>query len=544
MQELIRRLVSDRSLLTQILISSFFVNLLALATPIFVIQVLQRYVAYGVTATLITLVAGVTIIIIIEFFFKNIRHKISAQFEVINANISDQLYKKIYLIPSAFFILKDIRLEKLKTNIQQISSTLNGNMLLIFIDAPFSFIFLLAVFLLHYQLGLILLLFLILPFLIARIFNKKIIEERNKTTSESIRQSIMYGDAVSKNITLKFFSLVGLAINAWINGLKSLTNSRGKFENSKNTFSSLLTSLAALLTVTIIAWGAVLSVNGELSVGALIGANILAARAIAPIIKFVQSSISLKEAQVSMNELNNILSLPNEKLKGNEIANFKGNIVLSNISLIYPQTKNPIFENINTQISEGKILCISGNNGSGKTSIIKTITGILPYSRGNILFDEIEISQLAANWLRKNISYMPQLPDFIDAPLINNISDGKKIEKHIIEQALSDADLNDFVNLHPQGIFMNMVNSRNVFPVGIIKRIAFARSLISDRKIFILDEPTEGLDEKGTQFIKSKIIQLKKSLKTIIIASSDKDIIQNADKLIDLNNQKNGNYIK
>ena len=139
---------------------------------------------------------------------------------------------------------------------------------------------------------------------------------------------------------------------------------------------------------------------------------------------------------------------------------------------------------------------------------------------------------------------MPQLPDFIDAPLINNISDGKKIEKHIIEQALSDADLDDFVNLHPQGIFMNMVNSRNVFPVGIIKRIAFARSLISDRKIFILDEPTEGLDEKGTQFIKSKIIQLKKSLKTIIIASSDKDIIQNSDKLIDLNNQKNGNYIK
>ena len=146
MQELISRLLSKRIFLLEIVASSFFVNLLALATPIYVIQVLQRYVAYGVTATLITLVAGVLILLVFEFFFRNLRNRISNEFEVYNATLSNHLYRKIYLIPTAFFILKDIRLEKLKKNIQNVAHNLNGNVLITFIDAPFSIIFLLAVF--------------------------------------------------------------------------------------------------------------------------------------------------------------------------------------------------------------------------------------------------------------------------------------------------------------------------------------------------------------------------------------------------------------
>ena len=75
MREFINRLTANRPLFWKLLVASFLVNLLALATPIYVIQVLQRYVAYGVTSTLITLIAGILFIIIFEFF-KNIRHQL------------------------------------------------------------------------------------------------------------------------------------------------------------------------------------------------------------------------------------------------------------------------------------------------------------------------------------------------------------------------------------------------------------------------------------------------------------------------------------
>ena len=141
MNELIKRLKTDKLFMFEILLSSLFVNILALATPIYVIQVLQRYVAYGVTATLITLVAGVILILVFEFLFRNLRNKISGEFEVINAKLSNSIYAKIHVIPAAFFALKDIRMSSLMKNMQTITSNLNGNNLLIFIDAPFSIIF-------------------------------------------------------------------------------------------------------------------------------------------------------------------------------------------------------------------------------------------------------------------------------------------------------------------------------------------------------------------------------------------------------------------
>ena len=534
MIELIRRLSNNRIFLIEILSSSFFVNILALATPIFVIQVLQRYVAYGVTATLITLVVGIIIILIFEFFFRNLRQKIAGEFEVYNATLSNQIYEKIYSIPMAFFALKDLRLEKLKSNIQLISNNLNATNLLTFVDAPFSIIFLLAVFFLHYQLGLILTFFLIMPFLFSRILKNEILNKKNETTIEVIKQSVMFQDAVTKNISIKFFSLLSLTYNAWTTALTRLTNNKGNFENKKNFLSSVLTSLAAFLTVAIIGWGAVLSVNGELSVGALIGANILAARAIAPIIKFVQTSLVFKEVDESMEELRSILALPNEQTSGNNLSSYTGRITVDKLSLTYPNSKNPVFENISFEVKGGEIICISGNNGSGKTTLIKIILGILPYTRGNIFFDDLEILQISVNWIRGNISYMPQQPEFIDAPLINNLVGNKKIERNKLEKAIIDSDLADFINKHPQGLQLSMLNSGNL-PLGIIKRVAFTRALLSYNQIFVFDEPTEGLDEKGKISFKRSIQSLRQAGKTIILATSDSNLLALKDTHIDLN---------
>ena len=544
MNELIRRLKTDKLFMFEILLSSFFVNLLALATPIYVIQVLQRYVAYGVTATLITLVSGVILILVFEFLFRNLRNKISGEFEVINAKLSNSIYAKIHAIPAAFFALKDIRMSSLMKNMQTITNNLNGNNLLIFIDTPFSIIFLIAVYFLHYQLGLILTFFLIVPFIISNFLTPGITEKTKNYSKESVRQSILYHDSVNKNITIKYFKLISLAFSAWSSSLKNHTNSKGLLELRRNFLSSALLSHSALLTVVIIGWGAILSVNGELSVGALIGANILASRAIAPIVRFVQTSYIYKEVDTSIKEVTHVLGLPNEQIKGNEIANYSGDIHVSSLSMIYPQTKNPVFENINFEVSAGTVLCISGNNGAGKTSLIKTIIGILPFTRGKILFEKIEISQLSVNWLRQNISYMPQVPEFVDASLFHNISYGNNnIDKSIISKAINDADLSNFINTHPKGILMGMKNSNNNLPIGIIKRVAFARSLIGDGQIFVLDEPTEGMDKIGLSAVISKIKDLKQRGKTIIIASSNDDLINISDMKIDLNKKEDNKNV-
>jgi ATP-binding cassette subfamily C protein LapB len=103
MFEIFNRLKSNQAFLVRILIASLFVNLLALATPIYVIQVLQRYVAYGVTSTLVTLVVGVIVISIFEFFFKNIRHRMARELEPINTDLANQVMAKLSNLKTSFY---------------------------------------------------------------------------------------------------------------------------------------------------------------------------------------------------------------------------------------------------------------------------------------------------------------------------------------------------------------------------------------------------------------------------------------------------------
>ena len=167
MIEIFNRLKRNPSLFTKIIIASFFVNILALATPIYVIQVLQRYVAYGVNSTLVTLVVGILLVSLFEFFFRNIRHRMTREIETENTLLADRVMKKLVAIKSNYYsIQKNFRPDIITRNVNLVQSTFNASTTLILIDVPFVLIFLIALFLIHYQLGIIATLFILVPFII------------------------------------------------------------------------------------------------------------------------------------------------------------------------------------------------------------------------------------------------------------------------------------------------------------------------------------------------------------------------------------------
>ena len=106
MIEIFNRLKRNPNLFTKIIIASFFVNILALATPIYVIQVLQRYVAYGVNSTLVTLVVGILLVSLFEFFFRNIRHRMTREVEAENNLLADRVMKKLVSIKSSYYSIQ------------------------------------------------------------------------------------------------------------------------------------------------------------------------------------------------------------------------------------------------------------------------------------------------------------------------------------------------------------------------------------------------------------------------------------------------------
>lgn len=535
MIEIFNRLKRNPSLFTKIIIASFFVNILALATPIYVIQVLQRYVAYGVNSTLVTLVVGILLVSLFEFFFRNIRHRMTREIETENTLLADRVMKKLVAIKSNYYsIQKNFRPDIITRNVNLVQSTFNASTTLILIDVPFVLIFLIALFLIHYQLGIIATLFILVPFIILNFYKNKIDNLSNVATQLNYGTARLHDSSSSRFETVKYFNLINAVKKAWGSIIERTINTRENLEANKNILSSFMSSSTTLLTIIIIAWGAVLAVDGQISVGALIGANILGSRAIAPIIRLVQNIEPINKASISYDEITNFLKIPQEAQGGSEIRNFTGKIEIKDLHFQYPNSKVPIFEGLNCSVSPGELLVIKGSNGSGKSTLIKSIIRILEFNRGQIFYDSIEVNQLSLEWLRSNLIYLPQEPKFIDGTLLDNLLGLTEIKKDKMNKILQSVDLLEFVNSDPQGIKMTMPNRGENLPFGIRKRIALARAMVVSGQISLLDEPTESMDERGRTALYNLINDMFRENKTVIISTQDENIIKKANILIDL----------
>ena len=535
MYEIFNRLRSNPNLFTKILVASLFVNLLALATPIYVIQVLQRYVAYGVTSTLVTLVAGIIFVTVFEFFFRNIRHRMTRETESANAVLSDKVMNKIISIKSNFYLLqKNFRQDIITKNLNTVQNTLNATTTLILIDVPFVLIFLIALFLIHYQLGIIASLFIFIPFIILNFYRNKINQLSENSNQLVLGTARLHDNSSSRFETIKYFNLINAVKKSWNSLMNKRIEINENLDANKNVFTSFMSASATLLTIIIIACGAILAVNGEISVGALIGANILAGRAISPIIRLVQNLEPIHRSTIAVRELNRFLSLPEDSQQGSDIKQFEGSLTVKDLQFQYPDTKIPLFENLNFKVNKGELVVITGSNGSGKSTLIKNLIRLLEFNRGQIFYDSIELNQLSLAWVRNNLTYMPQEPRFVDGSLLDNLIGLSEIKKDKMEEILKTVDLLDFVNSDPNGIYMTLNNRGEDLPFGIRKRIALARALAISGQIVALDEPTESIDERGKKSIYELLKNFLEANKTLVISTQDEKIIKQANLIIDL----------
>ena len=542
MKTLLARVTSNRSLFAKLLIASFLVNILALATPIYVIQVLQRYVAYGVTSTLVTLVLGVTFIVIFEFFFRNIRHRMAREFELKNVEITNTVLTKLNHIKSHIYEVSfKLRNDLINKNLNIIQNTFSASTILIILDVPFTIIFLLALFLIHYQIGLICVLFLIIPFIIDKLYSSKI--NKLSKQSEIIQSSIfrVFDNVITRNISIKFFALTNPIAKSWNFLANRIANNREDFEAEKNLVSSFSSSIGSLLTISVIGWGSTLAVDGQISVGALIGANILAARALMPLIRYVANKNNLLSAENAMQEINEYLKIPSDTSEGASIQDFHGNIEVRDLFFQYPNTKNPTFESLNLSFGSGNIVSIIGSNGSGKSTLINIFASVLEITRGSILIDGVELSQLSKTWYRDQIAFSPQEPKFIDGSLKDNLIGSNEVKESEFIRILNEVDLANYINNRENGINSLLEDRGETLPVGIRKRMSLARAMIKHKQLFVLDEPTEGLDIIGRETIIKLIKNECLKNKSIIIATNDQEIINMSDILIDMSSKPRPN---
>ncbi|MDE5865681.1 MAG: ATP-binding cassette domain-containing protein, partial [Lachnospiraceae bacterium] len=222
-----------------------------------------------------------------------------------------------------------------------------------------------------------------------------------------------------------------------------------------------------------------------------------------------------------------------------EKLEIKDKIELKNITYKYPNTDTLIFNNANMEIPIGKSIGIVGTTGSGKTTVVDILLGLLRLQSGEILADGIDVMERYQEWL-KNIGYIPQMIFMIDSTIRKNVAFGyadEDIDDDKVWEALKEAQLDEFVRGLPEGLD-TCIGERGIrISGGQRQRISIARALFEDPEVLILDEATSALDNDTEAAIMESINRLQ-GRKTLIIIAHRLQTIEKCDIVYRVENGK------
>ncbi|MEF2231936.1 MAG: ATP-binding cassette domain-containing protein [Pseudodesulfovibrio sp.] len=540
MNELFRRLFLHKPLAAQIIVASFFINILFLASPIFVIQILSRYIGYGFDGTLYTLTIGMLIALVLGMGFGIIRTKMcSIVSEESDHRLQSQVLDGLARIKAAAMErIPPARIQDVLAGPQIIQNAYEASRIASVLDMPFFLLFVLAIFVLSPALAIITLLAVVGTVVAGKLNMDKTRKLENGLREESVRHRGSVNSAITGTETVRAFHGGEYLKRLWDEQIGRLMEAKDRIVNQRSWSLSIVQAVNSLLKVAIYAVGAKLVVTGDLSVGALIGASILSAKALQISSSFMQTALQLGMAEDAMRQINEFINLPRETGGGKGMREYSGRLELHDVAMAFPGATGPLFESLSYVIEPGTVVGIMGANGTGKTTLVKLIVGLLDPGRGQVLADGVDLRQLAPEWWRRQVMYLPQEPMFLNGSYKDNITLlNPEIDGAQLNEIVRQADLRRFLDGTATGIDTQIADAGRSLPMGIRKRLALARALVGNGRLAVFDEPTEGLDTEGCEAIFQVMNSLVQRGVSIVLVSRDPSIVKGYGAIIDLNSK-------
>ncbi|WP_425404893.1 ATP-binding cassette domain-containing protein [Hwanghaeella sp.] len=548
MIELIARLLSRPGVAVLLLLSSFVISILMLVPPIYVMQVLNRYVAFGVDGTLFTLASGALLAVAMEFLLRWARLRIANN---VSVKADDELARKLgeFLTDTRLGQADQVKTStkrRLMMDLEVVQSAYSAPSINTVLDVPFTAILIVAVLVIDPMLAAITVaacLFLTVCALASAAAEKHAARER--TSSDRPAIGPIQDDIVSTPEVVRAFTGRTFVLHAWRTAVRAQQSVARKLAHNRGMISTISNATTALTTIAVVGVGAILVVRREIDVGILIAANILSARTVAGFSRFAFAAGTFARASQTLARLRQLEKMPREAKSGAMLGDFAGRLTFDDVTFAYGGTTAPLFEGVSFSLEPGDILIVHGGNGTGKSSFAELVMGLREPLRGAILVDGVDLRQVAMPWWRTQTCYLPQNTALLNTSISDNLRVLKPdLDGDALNRAIQAADARDLIARMPAGLETPIEDNGRHFAPGERKRLALARALTSQGKLVLFDEPLEGLDGSGKAAIGSLLKSFASSGRTIIVCSSDPAIIREADWLLDLDEKPRPKLVK
>jgi len=526
----------QRKSFVAVIVFSFAINLLMLTVPLYLLQIFNRVVPSKSTDTLIFLTGIVVVAVITLTILESLRRYIFVQF----GSWLDSRLGGLVLSGSIVRSVDKCRNTSAQglRDLGTVRRLLAGPALFPILDAPWTPIFLIVLFMLHPVIGVISLVGAVGLFVLALInelSTRGSIIEANAASTKAEN----YATAILRNSdAIEAMGMRNNVVTAWEEHHDSAVNMQTQTSMRANGIAGIAKFVRIMLQIVVIGTAGLLVLNDQLSAGGLIASVLLMRRAVAPMDRAIGSWKVIVKARNSFNNVSARLDQAAELNTSSVLPVPHGSLSARHASYTYPHGSKPTLRDVTFKAKPGEVIGLAGDTAAGKSTLARLLVGIAKPDSGYIRLGGIDLALWSADALGPYVGYLPQNTELFSGTVRQNIARMGEGDFDAVVRASQLAGVHKMINLFPDGYDTEIGEDGAYLSGGQRQRIALARAIYGMPRLVILDEPDANLDAEGRAALAVAIADLKRNNAIVIIISHQNSVLDCADKLLILRKGK------
>lgn len=521
---------------SQIVLTAFVINVLGLATPLFVMNVYNRVIPNMAIPTLWALSAGVVIALLFDVILRQLRaFVLDITGRRVDMKVAASLYEHALGISMAKRPASSGAVANQIREFETVRDFFTSSSIIAATDFLFVGVFIAVLWMIVGPIAYVSAIAVPLVILATLLIQVPLSRSVRQTQSEAARRHAILVEGLLGVETIKSVGGEGIMQRRWEDAVAATAraNSSSKF------WSTLALNLTAFATQAVsiinIVWGVFLIGAGEITIGALIAANILTGRILAPLSNIALTLARAQQAFTALRELTEFMQLERERegqIGSGDMVQ-RGEVEFRNVSLTYPGGSAPALKDVSFAIRAGEHVGLVGRIGSGKSSIGRLLACLYEPDSGAVLVDGVNALRYEPADLRAGVAYVSQDVELFTGTLRDNIALGRpNASEEEIAEAARVAGVDAFIATHPLGLGMLLGERGKGLSGGQRQAVGLARALLRRPRVLFLDEPSSAMDTATEQALIRNLRDYLTSGQTLIVSTHRVSVLELVDRLI------------
>jgi len=512
----------NRSIYGEVIIAAVMINLFAIASSLFTMNVYDRVIPNNAQGTLWVLSLGILFVYVFDFILKNMRaHFLDHAGKKADIKISARLFQQMLGMTMAARPASAGVMASHMREFESLRDFFTSATMTTLIDLPFVALFILLIAIIAGPVAFVPLAAVPIVIIIGMMMQKPLERVTKQSMMESALKNALLFETITGLETIKVQAAEGHTQRSWeeLNEKSSRTSAKSKQINALAV--NLAIFVQQLASVAVVIVGVYLIGQAQLSMGALVASVILTSRAMAPLSSVAALLTRLHQSKEGLRQLNELMQRPVERPAGKHfitMPSVRGKIEFQDVIFHYPGQTVPALNNVSFTIEPGEHVGVIGAVGSGKTTLERLLINLYQPDSGSVQLDGTDVRQIDPGDLRRNIGAVQQSPQLFYGTVRNNITMGHETAPdRAVLRAAELAGVMGFLRDSQHGLDTQVGERGDSLSGGQRQAVAIARALLYDPPVLILDEPTASMDPASETRLLKRLEHVTKGRTTILI---------------------------